>query len=735
MKTEKIRKMIFRSSVVIVALMGLFFFQREVNTNPTVNDKETLILQGLIQTLEYVHYEPKALDDNFSKAVYKSFLNRLDSQKRFFTQKDIDALKVYETAVDNQVQAGNFDFFNAALPMLDAGIKRSEAYFNEVITQPFDFSKGDLMEMDSDKRAFAKDPKAQKEQWKTNITFEVMTKWVDKVNAQKERLDNAAKKIVSTDKEDDKKAEIKTDEQLQEDAIKDVKKVFTDWFSRLSKLKRADRMETYLASIANYYDPHTDYFSPKEKADFDINMGGKLEGIGARLQIEGDYTKITSVVVGGPAWKTKKIDDNDIIMKVAQKGQEPVDIAGMRVDDVVQLIRGKKGTIVILTVKKKDNTITDVIIERDEVQLDETKAKSVIIDIPGQIQNIGYINLPKFYSTFEDGGNSCATDIHSEIEKLKTQNVNGIILDLRNNSGGSLNDVVDMSGFFIEDGPIVQVKGREGKPFLHVDKDKSVLYDGPLIIMVNHFSASASEIIAAAMQDYDRAIIVGSTSTFGKGTVQRFYDLDRSIRGYDEFKPLGNVKMTVQKFYRVNGGSTQLKGVVPDIILPDTYQYVETGEKEYDNPLEWTEIDPINYKQNVVRLDNKAQIIQNSTKRIADNPDFNSILLGAKMIKENRDQTKWPSKINDYRAMVDKRNEESKKFDDLFKNDISGVSVRNLKADESKMKVDESYKARTDELIKDLKKDIYIGETMNIMRDMITLEKSFVLQQKKIDNQ
>jgi len=717
MKSEKILSMVLRSSVVIAALLGFYFF-RVAEPGVVVNDKEALILQGLMQTIEYVHFAPKPVDDSFSKSVYKTYLERIDAQKRFLTQQDIDKIKQYEFKIDDQVNVHTFDFFNASLPLLEAGIKKSESFFNEIIDSPINLNKGELLETDSEKRMFVKNDSELKEQWQNIVQFEIISKWVQSIDDQKEKGNK-----------DGNKSEV----ELKAEAVKDVKKRFNDWFGRLTKLRRSDRMEVFLGSIANYFDPHTDYFSPKEKQDFDINMGGKLEGIGARLQTDGDYTKVFSIVVGGPAWKTKKLDENDIIMKVAQKGQEPVDIAGMRVDDVVQMVRGKKGTTVILTVKKKDNSIVEISIDRDEVQLEDSKAKSVILNMPGKIQNIGYINLPKFYSSFEtEGGNSCAVDVAEEIKKLKSQNVNGIILDLRNNSGGSLNDVVDMSGLFIEEGPMVQVKGREEKPYIHMDKDKSVLYDGPLVIMVNQFSASASEIIVAALQDYNRAIIVGSKSTFGKGTVQRFYDLDRGIRGNDEFKPLGNVKMTVQKFYRVTGGSNQLKGVIPDIILPDTYHYIQSGESEYNNPLQWSEIAAVPFSQNVVKLDNKQKLIDNSKARIDQSKDFALVLESAAKIKENRDQTKWPLKLNDYRAMVDKKELESKKFEKLFKNEIAGLEINNLPTDLTKINMDESNKARNTEFIKDLRKDIYLEETMYIIRDMINLEKSFVSQQKKI---
>ncbi|MFN8338706.1 MAG: carboxy terminal-processing peptidase [Saprospiraceae bacterium] len=708
--------MVFRSSVLIAALCGLYFFNQP-KTKDVGNDKEALILQGLMQTIEYVHYAPKKVDDELSKHIYKTYLDRLDGYKRYFTQKDLDQLKKYELNIDDQINGLTFEFFNASLPMLDEGMKKAEMYFNEAINAPVNFNKGDMYETDPDKMTFAKNDGDLKDKWKQIIQWEVTTKWVQNIESQKEKGNKDGNK---------------TEEELKADAIKDVKKRYVDFFERMKKLRRSDRMEAYLGTIANYFDPHTDYFSPKEKQDFDINMGGKLEGIGARLQTDGDYTKVFNIVVGGPAWKTKKLEDNDIIMKVTQKGQEPVDITGMRVDDVVQLVRGKKGTVVILTVKKKDNSIVDIAIERDEVQLDDSKAKSVILNMPGKVQNIGYINLPKFYSTFEDGGNSCAEDVATEIKKLKAQNVNGIILDLRNNSGGSLNDVVQMSGLFIEEGPIVQVKDRSGRPSLHNDKDDSVLYSGPLVIMVNQYSASASEIIAAAMQDYNRAIIVGSTSTFGKGTVQRFFDLDRGINGYNDLKPLGNVKMTTQKFYRVNGGSTQLKGVIPDIVYPDIYHYIETGEKEYDNPLEWSEIEPVKYSQHVVVLENKQKLVENSKERVSQSKDFKLIMERALKLKEERDQSKYPLKLNSYRAMVDKREEDGKKYENLMKNDISGLEITNLKDDMPKINMDESNKAKNEEFVKDLRKDIYLEETMYVIRDMINLEKSFAALQPMI---
>lgn len=709
--------MLVRSSLVVALLLGWFMFKpKQVEIVST--DKESVILQVLVETIRMGHMAPKPVDDEFSKYLFKNYLDRIDGGKRYLTQADMNTLKKYEYLLDDQVNGYTFEFFDLSLPMLENGIQKSRTFFQEVIDAPMDFSRADYLETDPDKKDYPKNDAAMKEMWRENIQFEVMVRWVQTMEDQKKK---------------ENKEGNKTEEELKAEAVKEIKKRYTDFFDRMAKLRRSDRMETYLGTIANYFDPHTDYFSPKEKQDFDINMGGKLEGIGARLQTDGEHTKIFSIVVGGPAWKTKKMEDNDIILKVAQKGQPAVDIAGMRVDDVVQLVRGKKGTTVILTVKKKDNSITEIEIVRDEVQLEDSKAKSVILHLDGKINQVGYIHLPKFYSSFEtEGGNSCAVDVADEVKKLKAQRVNGIILDLRDNSGGSLQDVVEMSGLFLKDGPIVQVKGRESRPFLYNDKDPEVQYDGPLIIMVNKYSASASEIIAAAMQDYNRAVIVGSNSTFGKGTVQRFYDLDRGVNGLQDMKPLGNVKMTVQKFYRVNGGSTQLKGVVPDIVLPDNFLYIESGENEYTNPMAWSEITPVTFGQDVVMITNKAKIASASLSRINQSKDFDLIRESAGMLKENKDETRYPLQAAQYRAYMNKREEKAKKFENLFKNDVAGMRVTNLSADLPKINLDESNKARNEEFIKDLKKDIYLEETLNIMRDMITMEKSFVMLQSRL---
>ena len=494
-----------------------------------------------------------------------------------------------------------------------------------------------------------------------------------------------------------------------------------DWYGRMRKLKREDRLSVYLNTFTHIFDPHSEYYQPIDKENFNIRFSGRLEGIGATLRTEDDYTKVVRIVVGGPAWKQKELEENDVILKVKQEDEdEPKDIAGMVINDVVQLIRGDKGTKVALTVKKIDGSVKDITITRDVLVLEEQFAKSLILEgEEGSEERIGYILLPSFYADFQNkNGRFCSTDVAAEIEKLKAKNVDGIILDLRYNGGGSLRDVVKMTGLFIEKGPIVQVKSRISDPEVLKDSDSRVQYDGPLVVMVNSYSASASEILAAALQDYGRAVIVGSPSTFGKGTVQRFIDLDRTIRGFNELKPLGEIKLTTQKFYRVNGGSTQLRGVTPDIILPDNFFYIKTGERDREYAMEWTEIDPVEYDQDVLEVDNISKLRSRSEKRIEENEAFQKILANAKRVEQQREESAYPIGLEAYREMREKRQQQADEFDGVM-DQVVLENISNLEEDLPGIQADESKKARNDEWLESVSKDIYIKESLAIMHDMI----------------
>lgn len=677
--------------------------------DPINPDKEKLVLETLLAVMDQVHFKPQDLNDDFSKKAFKQYLDDIDGTKWFFTQEEVDQLKQYELKIDDEANAGTLDFFDLSITLLDQAIARSERIYNEYVDYDFDFDKKETLELDSDKKPFPKDEAEQKEYWRKYLKYQIVSKIDGKLEGQ--------------EKAEDKK----TTAELIVESQKETKELYDGIFETINEMRRSDRFEAYLNAFANLYDPHSVYFSPKGKQDFDIRMGGKLEGIGARLSADGDYVKIASIVPGGPAWQGKKLEVDDVIYRITQGDKEGEDIKGMRIDDVVSRVRGKKGTIVILTVKKKDGNMQDIKIERDEIILDVAKARSAIMDVEDKVNNIGFIRLPAFYSSFDGGeGNSCAIDVAEEIEKLKKENVNGIILDLRYNGGGSLPDVIDMSGLFIEEGPIVQVKSRRRAAQVYNDEDASVLYDGPLIVMVNAHSASASEILAAALQDYDRAVIVGSESTFGKGTVQGFFDLDRALPGNSDLKPLGQVKLTFQKFYRVNGGSNQLKGVIPDIVLPDQFSYIKTGEKEETNALEWSEIDAVKHSQAVYKMPDIAQLKAKSGARVQNNEVFRLINEDAKRLKDNQDKSAYPIDLAGFSKVIDDRKAESKKYTDILDKDIPEVKIRNMEADIAEMATDSAKIGRNEDWLKQMQKDVYVEECLLIMKDMIQSGTNYV---------
>ena len=711
----KVRSSIFVALLLGILTLGAFY--------PQVDDKqrEMVILDAIVHFINMAHFQPKEINDDFSKETFKSYINSIDPAKRFLTQAEVDMLKPYELQLDDQIKEKSFEFFDKSVGIIDAGMVRAKTYYEEAVKEDFNFEEKGIIELDSEKKPFAANDTELKKYWSEAIKYEVLTRLYRSIELQNDKSEESEKSSAEETEEEMNSEPVvqKSIEELKVEAIEDTKEIFDDWFDRMSLLRRSDRFEAYINAITHNMDPHSDYFNPKEKQDFDINMGGKLEGIGARLQTDKGYTKVTSIIAGGPAWVGKDLEVNDLIFQVAQAGEDPVDITGMRLDDVVQLIRGKKGTVVTLTVKKTSGDTQDVQIERDIVQIEDTFAKSLLLDIPGSVENIGYIKLPKFYSSFEKkDGNSCAVDVAKEIEKLNQENVNGIILDLRSNGGGSLRDVVDMSGLFIDKGPIVQVKPRDKAPYVYKDRDAETRYDGPLVVMVNSFSASASEILAAALQDYNRAVIVGSTSTFGKGTVQRFFDLDDAVLGNNELKPLGEVKLTMQKFYRVDGGSTQLKGVVPDVILPDNYLYIETGEKDYEHAMEWTKIDPVAYDQKSYNISNKPLLIAESNERIAKNANFQLMKENAARLKANRDISQYPMNLEDFSAMMEKREKETEKFDVLFKDELGTLEARNLTTDVAKIEADEVAKDTNKDWKEAIKKDFYLEEALHIIKDM-----------------
>ncbi len=669
--------------------------------------KDAEIMRTVLEGLNRMHFQPKDLDDKFSSDLYRTYLDDLDGGKRFFTQEDLQAFEPFEEQLDDQAKAGTFTFFDLTVQRTEAALNKTQAWYREILGNPLDFSANESVDMDGKKVKWPKNDTELRQRWVQMLKYEVLSRAIDEEEKQNKP---------------DFKGEKKAFAELEKDARTKVLDVYDKWYKRLFKLDRARRMEMYLGSLTGLFDPHTGYYSPKEKEQFDIQMSGKLEGIGARLMTEGEKTVVSEIVPGGPAWKQGELKSKDVILKVAQgTTEEYLDIMGWDIDDVVSKVRGKKGTTVRLTIEKPDGKTKEITIVRDVVIMEEGFAKSLILQADQQKDKIGYIFLPKFYADFTpQGETSCYEDVKKEVQKLKDEGVSGIVLDLRNNGGGSLRDVVKMSGLFIEEGPIVQVKSRNRRPDIMRDTDREVQYNGPMVVMVNGNSASASEILAAALQDYKRALIVGSTGTYGKGTVQRFLDLDQ-MSGQNEAKPLGEMKLTVQKFYRITGKTTQLDGVVPDIVLPDFYNLVDKGEGENEFALSSNTIESTEFGQNTYQLPDLNALHMASDKRVANDATFKKINENAKRLLRIKDERMYPVQVDKFRQWSKKQEEESALYEDMFK-PIDAFQINNLNADKSYIEMDTSRVARNEDWIKGCKKDVQLYEAVRILNDMIRID-------------
>ncbi len=693
--------------VILMVVAGSFLAFKSMgkaNGNPSnPPSKYEQILKLVGEMLSQAHFSPQSINDAFSKKVFKKFMTDLDPEKNIYLQSDLDALKKFETKIDEEIKGAPAEFFLAAGKTFNTRMEEAAKAYNEVLATPFDFTADEEVVLDGDKLNYATSAAEIKDRWRKKLKYMTLERYIDLLDIREK---NKGKEGFV----------VKTDEELEKDAREKVKKVIDRTFERFRfKFSDDDKFNIFVNAITTTMDPHTEFFPPVDKRYFDEEMSGRFYGIGASLQYDDGNIKVSSVLSGSPAWKSGEIQAGDFIVKVAQGKEEPVELTGFVVTDAVKLIRGKKGTEVKLTLKKQDGTVKTVTLIRDEIVQDETFARSAIVKNNGS--KIGYIFLPEFYADFEHpNGARSYVDVAKEVVKLKEEKVDGIVIDLRNNGGGSLYDVVQMAGLFIDEGPIVQVKDRDNNPSILKDKDKSVLYSGPLAVMVNEFSASASEIFAAAIQDYKRGVIIGSTSTYGKGTVQRNIGLDPETGFSMSNSELGTVKLTLQKFYRINGGSTQLKGVYSDIVLPDNLEYLKVREKDDEDALPWDEINKSPYA-NWNTGYNLETIKQLSKQRLDNDVTF-------KLIKEN---TEWLSKQNDkeYSLQIDKYRKEQK----MIRSTISQLTsllklqdqldVTALPAETNRWAEDKAKQERFTLWLKGLQKDIYLDQAIKVMNDMI----------------
>jgi carboxyl-terminal processing protease len=691
--------------VLIVACFSVLAFT-STDRADAYPDKESLLMDVMLQSFKYNHYESVAIDDAFSGKVFDLYVDRSDNGKRFFLKGDYDKLAEHRLKLDDYALNRDFDFFDELNDIRDKRIDQVRAYYKEILAKPFDFEEDESLETDSDKMAYAKNDAELRLRWHKLLKFRVM----DDIYTKTERQE---KILLSGESDEVQKSFEEMEIESREKELKEMDR----WFVNIDQEDREDKVSLYINTFANAIEPHTSYFPPLDKENFDIRMSGKLEGIGAQLLQKDGYTKVTRIVPGSASWTQGELEVNDLIIKVAQGSAEAVNVVDMKMDDVLPLIRGEKGTEVRLTIKKSDGSIKVISIIRDIVVLEESYAKSALLVDKKNKTRVGLIDLRTFYADFEDPlGRRCSRDVKAEVQKLIDEGVDGIVIDLRYNGGGSLSDAIDMSGLFIDQGPIVQVEKRGYAPESLSDRDNRVQYDGPLVILVNSYSASASEIMAAALQDYGRAIIVGtSPSTFGKGTVQRFFQLNDVVpESLNSYGDLGALKITIQKFFRINGGSTQLKGVTPDIILPGRFSYLETGEKEEDYPLSWTEISPATYGASSIKNINKIK--QKSSARVAVDANFKMLDDQAHWFKSLQDNSEVSLNLKKYSAQKADFNKTSEAYKALEK-EIDGLSVSVLKADAAALKSDTVRSSSMETWHKAVKKDLYLMEVVNIIGD------------------
>ncbi|SDS16746.1 carboxy terminal-processing peptidase [Winogradskyella sediminis] len=668
-------------------------------------DKDKLLIQLITYLLDQGHFEPKDINDDFSEDVFEKYLNNVDQFKRFFYASDIEEFEAYKLKIDDQIKAYDVSFFNLTHQRLLQRIAEAKTMYIEILEKPFDFSKKEEYVADYENLTYATNKREMKERWRQQLKFSTIANYDEILSQQEAEADSADKAIKKKKslKEIEAEARLATKESIDVlyDYIEDRRR--NDWFS------------VYINAIVEGFDPHTFYFAPEDKERFDRDISGKFEGIGARLQKKVDGIMVNEIISGGPAWRADELEVGDQILKVKQEDEEEaVNVVGMRLDDAIKFIKGPKGTVVTLTLKKVDGTVKDISITRDVVELEETYAKSSIVEKEGK--TFGIINLPKFYISFEDyNERNAASDIKREILRLKEEGVEGLVMDLRNNGGGSLQTVVDIAGLFIEDGPVVQVKTTgEAKEVLS-DKDKSIVWDGPLVILVNELSASASEILAAAMQDYKRGIVIGSKQTYGKGTVQTVMDLNRMVKNNTK-GDMGALKFTTQKFYRINGGSTQLEGVKSDVVVPDRYSYINIGEKDQDNPLAWDKIDAADYEVWGNYFDYDTTISK-SKARMAANEQLKLIDANAQWVKKIRDRESYSLNYDAYKKEMEINEEEAKRFAKLseYQTDLTFTS---LPYEMKLMDKDSVLKEKRNRWHKALAKDVYVEEAINVLHDL-----------------
>ena len=703
---------------LLISFLSLFLLVSSISfANSTDNknpdpEKDKVLISVLNYMLTRGHYVQKELNDEFSEMVFNNFIDGLDPSKRYFTKNDLKEFSKYKFQIDNQLKESDIAFYSLVYGRFLDKIKNAKNYYGAILKKPFNYKKDEIIDLDYKKIAYASSEKELLNFWRKQLKLQT----IDRIQEQENLDEEKFKK--------DKSYKKRSFSVLEKKARADVMTSMENLYIRIDELEHRDWFSTFLNSIVAAFGPHTTYMPPNIKESFDQDMSGKLEGIGARLQKKGIYTHIVELVSGGPAWKQGELEEGDIILKVAQENKEPLDIVGMRLDDAIKFIKGPKDTKVLLTVKKKiDGTIQVITITRDIVQLDETFVKSSVVEKDGK--KYGVIDLPKFYINFDDRNfRDSAKDMEKEIERLKEENVEGLLIDLRNNGGGSLDTAIKIAGLFVDKGPVVQIKYRNETPVVREDIDPKIQWTGSLVVLVNELSASASEIFAAAMQDYNRAVILGGNQTYGKGTVQNILPINKFYPNYDQ--DLGYLKMTIQKFYRINGGSTQVEGVYSDIAMPTRFSYMKYGERDLEGALPWDKVPQASYTQ-VKSYSNFSDVVTTSIERINKDPKFQLIDEYAKWLKKEQDDSSYSLNYKQYQKELKQREDFAKKFKSVFKYQ-SGLAFNSPSYEIPLFKENIDLKEKRNAWHKNLSKDLYISEALNVLSQLKLASKQEIVK-------
>ncbi|MGE5185406.1 MAG: carboxy terminal-processing peptidase [Acidobacteriota bacterium] len=625
--------------------------------------REAALARTVARLLEHDHLLHKKLDDELSRAAFTTYLDHLDGAKLFLLKSDRDELGRYADKIDDEMHSGSLDLAHAGEKIFVERVEQVDKIVASLLAKPLNLDDQEFIETDPKKLEPPANDQELADRWRKRLELEVL----ERVGQMETRLDKEKKareeqktkkpgakapaagsaSDSDSDRADDSVPlnEIPpTTEGREAKARSDLAKMYAGRFARLRHPGQLDAASDLINAVTATLDPHTDYLPPAEKANFDIQMTGSLEGIGASLREHDDYIEVVEIVPGGAAYRQGKLAPNDTILAVQSDGKDWVDVVDMRLDDVVKMIRGPKGTTVRLRVRKPDGHEETIAITRDVIVIEESYARGALLQRGGK--TYGYIHLPEFYGG-PDGSRTASADVHRLLKELAKKKVAGVVLDIRSNGGGLLQDAVKLTGEMIDKGPVVQVRDSAGHKEVLDDDDSGEDYAGPLIVLVDRFSASASEILAGALQDYHRAVIVGTgPSTHGKGTVQKLVDLDRVSGAHDD---LGVLKITVEQFFRVSGASTQLEGVVPDIVLPDPTGYLDTGERKLDHAIAWSQIAPAPHDDWKATWKVPA-LVQKSTMRVAKSPVLSKIAAANQILRAQREDTRMPLQYTAWEA-------------------------------------------------------------------------------------